>query len=191
MPVIFKLGKGWQKRERSYLEPVRWYQMCMCLSGHMYLSVWHVCNTAPQRPIHIPPNNLSQERERESVLVGGEERKKDKKETKRKQKRKSKAELKRNWEEEKGRQRERGKKEKPLRGLVREKSKMKQTVWRKSFLAGICSTIQIPTETESPPLGLVSGWGLLQKEINILLDNFHVNATVIFGIISLSTSHSK
>ena len=48
----------------------------MCLSGHMYLSVWHVCNTAPQRPIHIPPNNLSQERE--SVLVGGEERKKDK-----------------------------------------------------------------------------------------------------------------
>ena len=72
--------------------------MCVCLSGHMYLSVWHVCNTAPQRPIHIPPNNLSREieRERESVLVGGEERKKDKKETKRKQKRKSKAELKRN-----------------------------------------------------------------------------------------------
>ena len=78
--------------------------MCVCLSGHMYLSVWHVCNTAPQRPIHIPPNNLSREIERErereresvSVLVGGEERKKDKKETKRKQKRKSKAELKRN-----------------------------------------------------------------------------------------------
>ena len=74
--------------------------MCVCLSGHMYLSVWHVCNTAPQRPIHIPPNNLSREiereRERVSVLVGGEERKKDKKETKRKQKRKSKAELKRN-----------------------------------------------------------------------------------------------
>ena len=57
--------------------------MCVCLSGHMYLSVWHVCNTAPQRPIHIPPNNLSREierekeRERECECFGGQGGKKE------------------------------------------------------------------------------------------------------------------